>query len=242
MSGPRPFYLVAHRVNDYQDIPEAIRRGANAIECDVREGVVDHDTTWGAPTRLKTWLVAASNAADKYPELALIYFDVKEAQALEQIVEAVRTSPLGASGVAKLYSVPTLEDSKAFRSIRLVKGEGFAIDGHSDPQEVADVFAALDRPPAWYGNGIAGPLPLFSSHMESIELAVHMRNYSKRPPFSKVAVWTLRRQVSMREFISLGVDAILVNPGELDELSEVVDESAAVRRATRQDPAFKPRF
>ena len=69
-SAARPLYVIARRTYDIHKIEAALKKSANALECDVRCGRgqwwVDHDKTGGKSTKLKPWLKAANRAAKKY--------------------------------------------------------------------------------------------------------------------------------------------------------------------------------
>ena len=234
----RPFYLVAHRINDPDGIGDAVRAGANAIECDVRENVVDHDGSFPWSTKLTRWLDAAAVAARDLPSLALLYFDVKEPSALSVIVDKVRSKIPEQFNV--LYSIARFDDRHRFSSIvtSLRSHEGIAIDQHDDPDAVANYFASIGAQRCWYGNGIfvAGPPWTLPGIEQSIRRAVSIRDSTNR--LAKVVVWTLEKGDSMSNFIGIGVDAILVARHAIPTLSSALQASSSARIARRDDPAF----
>lgn len=234
----RPFYAVAHRINSPRAIAEAIAAGANAIECDVRRTVVDHDAALPWSTRLEDWMSAAATAVAGHPQLALIYFDIKEPDAAGEIVAAARRA-LPAS-VSLLFSIASFANRQHLTPLvpGLRQNEGIAIDEHDVPADVDEFFGEVQAERTWYGNGIMVPGPPAALPVieRSLREAITLREQGTH--LKKVAVWTLRRRDSMQQFINLGVDAILVDTDVIPLVLDVVAGSRYARLATRQDPAF----
>lgn len=234
----RSVYLVAHRANDPEDIAAAISRGANAVECDCRRNVVDHDGSFPWSTNLSRWLAAAASAALRHPNFSLIYVDVKDVESIQTIADKFRN--IIPSDLNILYNIADFSDRENLRNIAgsLLPNEGLCIDEHDNPSEVNEFFSNIRVSRGWYGNGVfvAGPpweLPVIES---SIRRGIGIRNSGGS--IKKVAVWTLARPESMRRFIDIGVDAILVNPDSLRTLADIVASNDTVRPAARTDSAF----
>jgi glycerophosphoryl diester phosphodiesterase len=235
---PRPFYAVAHRTNSAAAIASALTAGANALECDLRRDVVDHDGVFRWSTPLDEWLEAARLALIDHPQLALIYCDIKEPTAMGEIIVKVRARlPLSinvvfscAAYADRVHFVPLVSSLRA--------REGFAIDEHEDPVEVGAFFSQNGVERCWYGNGIfvAGPPWTLPRIEASVRDAIRLRD--TQGTVKRVAVWTLADRVAMESYIRLGVDAILVNTSDLSKLTNLVGASTQVRMATRSEDAF----
>ncbi len=79
---PRPFYIIAHRVNSPALVEEALRQGANAIEIDLRcdasgAWIVSHDAGEGDEPSLPAFLLALRKIAERNSRLSLVFLDVK---------------------------------------------------------------------------------------------------------------------------------------------------------------------
>ena len=79
---PRPFYIIAHRVNSPALVEEALRQGANAIEIDLRcdasgAWIVSHDAGEADEPSLPAFLLALRKIAERNSRLSLVLLDVK---------------------------------------------------------------------------------------------------------------------------------------------------------------------
>lgn len=235
----RPIYLIAHRCNDPADIRDALQKGANSIECDVRRDVVDHDGRFPWSTRLSDWLDAAAKASVEFGDrFAMIYFDVKDPGAIGPIVGAVQAAL--PSSMPRLYNVAAYAEAPSLAQVahQLLPSEGLCVDEHDSASDVVGFFQRESFGRYWYGNGVfvAGPpwrLPVIEA---SIRDAVAMRGRSRVPP--KVVIWTLAKRSSMDTFLQIGVDALMTNASSLPQLHQAVAALAGVVPATRLDNAF----
>lgn len=239
---PRPFYLIAHRTNSAALAREAVERGANAVEIDVRydDGRVcaQHDTTTEKCEDFCALLDELRNVAGEQPHFALLLLDFKdsdgEPNAGSRLLETVRERLTRHVDVKVILAVAELDEVERFGNAAgdLRSGEALAIDYENQPRQVEAFFQASNARNYAFGNGVfvAGIAPNVEP---SIREAVGMES------FGLVYVWTLANKGSMREYIEMGVDGILVNsPGGVQDLWEVMKSSRRVRLAPRSHNPF----
>ncbi len=249
----RPFYIIAHRCNDLDEIDEALQAGANTIECDVRYGrcgwippflgidydwYVDHDGIYPWSTKLSDWLDRAKQCADHYgQQFALIYFDIKTPMRLGKLRSRAR-SKLPAD-LNLLFSTADWDDRSAFDEIigDLRYNEGVAIDEDNHPMRIQRYFADKKLVSNfWYGNGTVvwghGP-----NVKPSVKKACRLRDSQRK--IKKVCVWTLAKLTSILEYICCAhVDGVMINQSTIKDTVDMVGALEIVRRANRVDPAF----
>jgi hypothetical protein len=252
----RPVYAIAHKCNDQYDVVQAIHRGFNAIECDLKYDkkseimYVNHDDASGMS--LEKWLDDTKEVMDSHPtDFALIFFDCKfvadlggdkSKKVLAQTREIVRGKlARGASPINYIFSVSDYKNRSAFDDIfaDLRGNEGIAIDESSEPDDVEAFFKEKKCRNAWYGNGIfvAG----VKSVAPSIKRGAELRD--KNGLIKGVYVWTLNKESSIREyFIDYKVNGVFANPvglfnGSGRELHVIYGERS-LRFARREDNPF----
>ena len=86
----RPVYAIAHKCNDQYDVVQAIHRGFNAIECDLKYDkkseimYVNHDDASGMS--LEKWLDDTKEVMDSHPtDFALIFLIASSSPTWEAI-------------------------------------------------------------------------------------------------------------------------------------------------------------
>jgi hypothetical protein len=147
-SDPRPFYVVGHNPNTIRDVKAALDAGANAIEPDVNvygdrpdELCISESTGAAGAPSLVQYLVDLREVALARPELALVVFDCKIADADQgtELLNAVRTRLIPGTGLCVVISVPHSPDMSLFRWIGVEVGpmEGLAVDEENDPDAVS---------------------------------------------------------------------------------------------------------
>ena len=254
----RPFYAIAHRVNDIEWVKYALSRGANAIEIDIicRDGefYVAHDFLEGYGNPLGEFLHRLQIVARQHTRLALVIFDIKDVcapggdskQAVlgRKIMQEARKT-LRAEGVRVLYSVAKKKDAAWLTNMvtgdgahRIKSGEAFAIDQEDDYRQVAEELRRSHPMPFAYGNGIfvANPLFFLNCAIEESVAKAAAAPRGKRPRL--VYIWTIRSSATMRRMLAVGVDGIFVNPQNIPKLVGVMEESGKYRLATRRDSPF----
>jgi hypothetical protein len=267
----RPFYIIGHDPDRIQDVKSYLSEGANAIEPDVNvyksrpnELCIDHGpeiSVGPSPDdspSLVQYLTDLRGVAEKYPQLALVYFDCKQLVATAQhgvtLINAIRTHLVG-SGKDRLdlnviISVATLAEKGIFEEIKsgLRAREGLMIDFENDPVAVSATLGASNQ---CFSNGISvenSAACLFAPHIRpSIARACELRAKAGKIRF--VATWTVNDVGLMTQFIRIGVDGIIVDRSPpfynrgigLSGLVDLVRRQGArlgIRNATRQDNPF----
>jgi glycerophosphoryl diester phosphodiesterase len=265
----RPFYLIAHQCNDISDIGGALAAGANGIELDVHwESVGGEAASWWvyhddvtspSYTRLSGWLDEAKKQADAQgQQFALIYYDIKtpDTDQLSTLRDLTRSKlPIDLNVLYSTAQIPGTIDLNSSSSPApdhfkdLAPGqrfnEGMAIDSQNDCVAVAKYFTGLGVMNYWYGDGISSLTPGFLTAVESsVQSGVSARD--KFNEIKKVYVWTLADSDSIKSYLDMGVDAILVEANPLGSFTATnivatvkqVDGRSDVRMATRSDFAF----
>ncbi|NQE34737.1 PLAT/LH2 domain-containing protein [Microcoleus asticus] len=249
-----PFYLIAHRCNSPEKVKEAIRDGANAVECDLRyvsgKVIVNHDASDSDRYDLTEYLTEVKKyAAECYPKLALIIFDCKSSVSDEpdiayKLLETIRENLANDTGINILISVATYKERNFFDEIIgtgcLKIREGVAIDYHNHPNEVSSYFEGRGVNNFFYGNGISygfvGP-NVFPSIAEAIRLKASHKK------IKQVYVWTLGSKDSMIKYLRMGVDGIFVGKKSIETLKSILNENPFCdlrKLATCEDDAFNP--
>ena len=262
---PRPFYACAHNPNEVQQAEDALKNGCNALEpditeitCNGQEVLIDFDSDLGvvlcgdAPN-LVDWCDGVNKLAQKYPNLALVVFDIKDWAAspgdssqvqsnAAQILDAARNH-LNGNGVELnvIYSVGSFDDAPILLEMLktpLGPREGVQIDGEDDPGAVVQYF--FDHGYSGnigFGDGTAAQGPNLPRIMDSAAYLRASTGYPKAVAY----VYTLSQGPSMNFFIDAGVDGIISTDGTQQQLVDIVKQfHSEVRLATREDNPFQP--
>jgi len=251
----RPFYVIAHRVNDIGSIGRVISGGANAIECDIRyvggRFIVSHDWTDFNSVGLVDYLQGMAVLARGDERLTLVIFDVKcndDPNLAEHLLETIRTNLTDQVSISVLISVAEYNARQFLQPLacRLRENEAVAIDYDNYPTRVSDFFQSAPFPEDQrhaYGNGIDAFLPinlLAPNVPPSIMEAVAQKALApNRLGIRFVYVWTLDDKDLMRDYFRMGVDGIMTN--NVADLVAVVGErefQMNVRLATRDDDPY----
>ncbi|XP_015910248.2 dermonecrotic toxin StSicTox-betaIB1i-like isoform X1 [Parasteatoda tepidariorum] len=108
------------------------------------------------------------------------------------------------------------EDDASFCSDKI----GFTFFGNEDIETISSVLHHSQvSHRIWQGDGITNWLPRCYRRLKKL---LKMRNEEKIQHFSKVYWWTVDKMTTMRDILSLGVDAITTNYP--DELSALIKE------------------
>ncbi len=251
VSRPRPFYLIAHGVNNVSTAAVAIARGANAVEFDIElpdnlyessdwEFSVRHfPTQVGQP--IKQYLDGLAILLKQNPKVALVYFDIKNANInLTRLREIIHEHLTNVVPIQIILSHAHWEGRGLFNPItRDTPGEGLLIDEDDDPNRCSHFFSEEKHLTRFgYGNGVVTwgvPEVIPGSIMQAVAL---------KWGFGKirwVCTYTLANQNDMRDYIAKGVDGIMVD--DVPALKEVFEKFAAkyrLRLAERTDDPFDP--
>lgn len=244
----RPFYLIAHRCNDVAKAVSKIKDGANAVECDIQHSrgyfYVNHDHATG--TRLPAYLDGLRSkllSDSSLSRFSLLILDCKDVdfdinillgQARDFLTEAV-------PGVLVLVSVASYANRSFFDGVVLATREGVAIDEDGDPGRVQTYFESKKVPRYGYANGVfVGGVKPSVFHSISQGLGKKVADDS----FKLVYTWTLGAQSSMRDYLDLGVDGILVDDVEalVDVLTELPYRNTLLLAGREHNPFTAPRM
>lgn len=229
----RPFYLIAHKVNQPEDIEKVLYTGANACEIDVRFDTesrmwyVNYDYAGGIT--VTKWFLKARESV-----LPLVVVDVKTpcpGWQLTLLLDQIRMSKFQH---AILLSVATQVDCLLSVEHKLHANEGLATDYLKISPEL---MAKLpENANLWYGNGIISMLPKPGLY-NSIRDAVYLRNNGKK--IKKVYAWTFDSAYSFSEYLGMDLDGIMVEQDFVSEARSLVEKSPFYRMAEVKDDAFK---
>jgi hypothetical protein len=217
----RPFYVIAHQVNELDDIAHSISRGANAIECDISLNdsgafVVSHPPDLFGSVDLNVYLDMVVTVARNNDHLALVCFDCKPSVAdhpdlAVSLLTTIRERLSSQVSLVVLISVAGFPQRGFLGGLAglLREREGVAIDEHDHPGEVASYFRDVGIERHAYGNGTNA---LFLEHDigKSILDAVVLKASDRKGP-RFVYVWTLNNRQSIRAYLRMGVDGVFVN-------------------------------
>jgi len=259
----RPFYLIGHNTNTMEMIRHGLRNGLNAFELDINKDQHDklyvaHDPVntaqsgryYEPPPEIAPFFteLRALLASPEGKSIALLLFDVKFASAelARTLLQEVRTR-LTDQGtfLPVIFSTAFLEDAKSlFKGLpgTLMDREGLMIDQEANASKVAEYFAKEQFSRGCYGDGLS-TIPPFGIGLPTpnlpseFDLAVALKALGQ---LTFLYPWVLVQASTMREFIRIGVDGILVDVGgSASTLAEVVADSGSVRPAVRGDDPFR---
>jgi len=253
----RAIYLIGHNTNELEEIERGLAGGLNAFEIDLnidpnREIFVSHDPVdpmlFGSelPPRLVPFLQGLRQIADEDERASLVVFDFKfSASDLgARVLRAVREHLTAGSRLHVIYSIAKIEQARRLFEpffADLAPNEGLMIDEEADPAEVAEFFARHEVSRACYGDGIttvAGvglPTP---NLITELDLAVALRSMGQ---LHFVYPWVLVEADTIREFLRIGVNGIMVDTDNAGTLTSVVAEpelAARLHPARRGDDPF----
>ena len=236
-SAQRPFWLIAHEVNNPADIPRVLQSGANACEIDVlfspetKTWHVQHDALRPLGVSVTDWCKAAK-AYQR--DLMMIMIDVKSkcsALVLELLLTQVRTSKFPG---AIVFCVPSDISCLLTLEKKLHANEGLATDFLSINTDM--VGKLPENSNIWYGNGLASFLPKPNLY-SNITNAVFLRDEGQK--IKKVFVWTIASTYAMQVYLETNLDAIMVEQDFIQTARRIVDSYVFVRMATKADHPFE---
>jgi glycerophosphoryl diester phosphodiesterase len=211
-------WIVAHRCNDEDDISQALSEGANAIEFDVMSRfsgfvVQHHDSVnFHVPTIGEYLEAVMENEA----RIALLYVDYKgpdfSADACARLVGRMRAAGVPASGVKAVFSTASLDNREWFGGVPKESWIAPQVDEDNSPDSAEEFFRTFGFAHAWYGDGIA---PVFNEPdrvEKNIKRAIQLRD--EGAIIRGTVIWTINKMSSMRNYLKLGVNAILTDDPE----------------------------
>nr|XP_042903140.1 dermonecrotic toxin StSicTox-betaIB1i-like isoform X4 [Parasteatoda tepidariorum] len=214
----RPIWNIAHMVNSLAEVDVYLNKGANALEFDVQfnsdgEALYTHHgfpcdffRKWWMWENIDAYLDKMRNLTtpgheEFRKELVLLFLDLKVG----------KLTPLSLKHASK---------SLANKLKDIYWKRGFTFFGNEDIETISSVLHHSQvSHRIWQGDGITNWLPRCYRRLKKL---LKMRNEEKIQHFSKVYWWTVDKMTTMRDILSLGVDAITTNYP--DELSALIKE------------------
>ncbi len=245
----RPFYVIAHNPNELADVAAYLDAGANALEPDVcfvpgrpETYYVAHDhtpfsTPFTAAHSLRAYLqglraLMTPNADGKRRggHLALIAFDYKDADrggdinALMQIVHDEFSSHPACAGVAILVTVSERSHASFLGAWAQGRSDaGVGIDEDDDPTAAIDALRQAGQRHVAYANGVMkfSPTQVYSSL--GAAKALQARSADGGAP-RLVYTWVLERADTLRAYLELGLDGVIVDLATVPCLLAILEE------------------
>lgn len=214
----RPIYVITHRANDLDDIDDAIRNGANAIELDLR--LCRNKTVWrvnhdncGGSTTLQSWLRHFSSLPGR-TAFAAVIFDIKAADVPEDKMHEIRDlarthisrDVLTVFGVGKWENrfnlEPIMHDLRENEAVTIDFTDGFGFSKH------LEFFAEAGVNNQVYADGISA----FLATPDSVRLNTI---FARNDPLKRSKLtysWTYENEAPIKEvLLDWGLDGILIN-------------------------------
>jgi hypothetical protein len=237
----RPTYLIGHNTNSIAEIEQGLALGLNAFEIDINSDVhgelyVSHESVEPLPRggvlppKLVPFLKRLRQVVAADPRLALILFDCKFSSPVlgRRLFMAVREQlTAGGIGLHVIYSVAKIADARTlFEPLRavLTAQEALMVDQEADPAEVSAFWKDRQVQRGCYGNGVTTlvgiglPTPNLPSEMDA---AVAFRAVSN---LRFVYPWVLVEADTIREFLRIGVNGVMVDISHTSALTAVLAE------------------
>lgn len=236
------FYILGHNPNTLQEALDFMKAGANALEPDIcydadtpERYFVSHGTIGSNPfiaenslvTYLKGLRSLITDPSNNF-NLALIAFDIKTPtfdinEFVRIVFDNFSNFPV-CDGVAVLITVGALSDIaflNAYDQTRELVAVG--VDGESSPGGVEAGFRAGAQRRFAYANGSIVPaikFGLFKSIME----AKGVQAAGGGESFKLVYAWVLNREASLRSYLDLHFDGVIVDQDAVAHLLEILRE------------------
>jgi hypothetical protein len=232
----RPFYLIAHRVNDKNWIEKVLKDGTNSIEIDVtysnsdQKWYVNHDLPFG--NTLAEFLLELKNFTHK---CFLLMIDIKTAKSLKSLILLIRKFKLNNMGI--LYCL-SIDDEKFIHDITwdTKENEGICIYDSNNVAYLESKMQGISN--FWYANGITSFLPKFGFE-KSICESIDYRN-KNNSNIKKVCTWTFGHSHSFFNHINLfDIDAAIVEKNIIESCSLHIEKSPIYRLADSSDNPFE---
>lgn len=237
------FYIMGHNPNTLREAEEFLRAGANALEPDIcfdadRPGrfFVSHGTIGSnefiPENSLVTYLAGLRELITDPGNdinLALIAFDIKTPsfdinEFVRVVTESFSRFPV-CEGVALLITVGGLSDAGFLNAYDQSREDvAVGVDGEGSPADVEAAFRARGQKRFAYANGSIVPgikFGLFKSIMAAKALQAAAAGGDS---FKLVYAWVINSEASVRSYLDLRVDGLIVDlhavPGVLRVLKE----------------------
>ena len=263
----RPIYNVAHMVNGNNELNKDWVKYGNALESDLQFNADGSPRRFyhGFPCdcgrncfhkgdTVEHLQIVRSKAQDMSQNFALFWIDLKlgavETQNLfssgQQIAKVIIKNLFPAGETVPLHVLLGAEQTdqvnffRGFREYITMKRpelmSKFGYDISKTKYTIDEILNALKSvgitDNIWMGDGITNCLPRGNSRLKRI---LARRDSGSGP--DKVYAWTTDKSSTMREWLKLGVDAIIVNyPDRLEHLVKVEFKNSLVYATRATDP------
>jgi glycerophosphoryl diester phosphodiesterase len=237
----RKFYIIGHNPNTARNAIRCLKDGANAIEPDIRYlpqyeekfFVYDLVTLNRKRHTLKDYLIELSaKLNDEKLNLALLAFDLKPISSKNQESESVIYtkeffSQLNEylfstySPVPLLLTVGKPSGKKLLAAAKsfLTFNQAVGVDENDTPKNVADFFGK-EQMPFTFAAGTSSPFASPLKFKPIIQDAIALKQQTNE--LKLVYTWTANSEKTMRDFLNIGVDAIIT--GKTAKLRNLVDK------------------
>jgi len=229
----RPFYLIAHQLNDPTTIEPAVFDGANACEIDAvfdeehKDWYVNHDLPTGLT--ITQWF----QHVKPHAEIQLVIVDTKTpcpGWKLHLLLEQIRKAKYKH---AVVISVATEVSCLMQIEKKLHANEGLATDYLSVTKETMGQLPKDGN--LWYGNGVSSSLNKPGLY-QSIRDAVFIRTNGHK--IKKVYAWTFNSEDTFLKFLDTDLDGIMVEKEFVGQARALVEQTPFFRMATLKDDPF----
>jgi hypothetical protein len=229
----KSFYVIAHHCNNRGDIEKVLKKGANAIECDVSYGekddkwCVNHDGYYPKSSMmLDEWFEEIYNAPHRN-RLCFVYLDIKSKTHLDNLISSVHLCTKkfiekeGRIPVPVIYSIDDFKVAeKQFLATAgsLKNWEGFNVDFENDPDTVNDKYKKIIEHEKvegrsfnrfFYSDGIS----VLSDKSVRRRVARGCQLRDCEQVFKKIFSWTIDKESTALEYLHIGVDGIMTDAG-----------------------------
>lgn len=228
----RQFYIIGHNPNTIEEAEVYLKNGVNALEPDIvfAEGKFyishSHHHSYEDIITLQDYLLLLKELVTKGGyNLAFMIWDIKDTHFdLNEFIGIVKENFSGGfcDGVCMLM---THADDHKFISSYQGKFEnvGVGID-ESDvpPAELEQVFKTAGLKNYSYADGITTFLKKPGVYKNTRE-AIQCRFEHEPESFGVIYTWVLSLESSMCDYLDSYVDGIMVDPGEVQQLKELIN-------------------
>lgn len=246
------FYIVAHNPNTIADVKIYLDAGVNALEPDVcfsaksthpdryyvsHSHVIteadsyafDHEHSLANYMQQLAALLASS---EKSYDLALIWFDYKDSpegdinEMLRIVHDNFTVVNAKCAGVAIMVSVAHISDASFVNGYdQTIDNAGVAIDQDDNALGVQIEFMSALQKRFAYADGImvgGSPIGIYKSVMKAKVLQAEASTPHEQ--FKMVHTWVLASENSLRSYLDLHIDGIIVNPSTVPTLISMLKE------------------
>ena len=236
------FYIIAHNPNTLREAEDFMKAGANALEPDIcfdeskpGEFFVSHGTFGSNPftaehslvTYLTGLRILITNTSNNF-NLALIAFDTKTPafdinKFIRVVVDNFSSFPI-CNGVAILITVGSLSNIGFLNAYDQTKESvAVGIDEEKSPKDVDAGFKAGGQKRFTYANGSIIPDIKFGLS-KSIMAAKGVQATGKGGSLKLIYAWVLNRESSIRSYLDLHIDGLIVDPDTVPHILEILNE------------------